>query len=368
MSEIYNQDPNANLREAVFLGNEQNTAAINNFANTATQLTDRYNTLSGGMAKGANQDMSNAYGGYQDRSRNLLNAYGTADQDMLSRYKGNAYAGLDSGFQDANNSLNASLAQRGLSGSGVQGQALGDLAQMRMRAGAEAGTRAHGDAIGASDARRSTQLSGEGNLYGAQQNMLLGNYGRSAGVLGQQYGTTMGVQGQNLQNQLNDSQQRQANLMGYAQLGRGMSGMANNYLAQSGTGYGNIGSVAGQTALGLGSNATAYNTGMNNAQAGFNDSSSGVKGGLTGMAGELGGAYLSSDERLKENIEAIDWISDGIMLYKWDWNDEAKDLVGNQPAIGVIAQEVQEVMPEAVKEDPNSGYLTVNYSMVFKGA
>lgn len=247
---VYNSDPNANLREAVFAGNEQNANAINQYGQMANLLT-----------MNMNNQMSNAYGGYNERARELLGAMGTADPMTLARYKGIAYGGLDQGYQEATDRLQAQLGQRGLANSGVGGLALRDMAQNRMRAGAEAGTKAYNQAITASDATRGTQLTGEGNLYNANMQNLLGNYGR-----------TLGVQGQNLQNILNQSQQRIANLTGYAQLGRGMSGMANNYLAQAGAGYGNIGGMAGQTALGLGSNAVNYNSGMNYAQSKFNDS------------------------------------------------------------------------------------------------
>jgi len=359
----YNSDPNSNLREAVFQGNEQNTLALNQFAGTANQLTNQYNNRSGNLAKGANQDMSNAYGQYADKARGLLGAMGTADQDMHARHKANAYAGLDSGFANAGNDLQASLAQRGLSGSGIFARSMGDLSQDRMRAGSETGVRAYGDAINASDARRNAQLSGEGNLYGAQQNTLLGNYGRSSGILGQQYGTNMAVQGQNLQNTLNNTQQRQANLMGYAQLGRGMSGMAANYLGQAGTGYGAIGGQAGQTAIGLGSNAVSYNTGMNSAQS-KNNSTNSAKG--ADMFGTAAGMAFS-DRELKEQLIPIMDIAEGITLYRWIWSDDALPLVGNAPSVGVVAQEIQKVMPEAVHLDEESGYLQVNYSMIFKG-
>jgi len=371
----YNPDPNANLREAVFLGNEQNTAAINNFAGLANTLTNQYNQGTAGLNTQMNTQMGDAYSGYSDRSRNLLNAMGTADQDVWARQKANAYAGLDSGFSNASNDLQSQLASRGLSNSGIGARAMGDLAQSRMRAGTQVGVDAHNQAIGLSDMRRNTQLSGEGNLYGAQLNNLSGAYGRNMGQLGQQYGTNMAVQGQNLQNTLNNTQQRQANLMGYNQLGRGMSGMANNYLAQAGTGYGSIGRTAGQTALGLGQNAVAYNTGMNNAQTGFSGLGADMLGSAVGMgagagkgAGTTAGTMaMFSDKRLKKDLIPIANISDGITLYRWTWTDEAKLLVGDAPNIGVIAQEVQKVMPEAISMDDRTGYLQVNYSMVFKG-
>jgi hypothetical protein len=71
----------------------------------------------------------------------------------------------------------------------------------------------------------------------------------------------------------------------------------------------------------------------------------------------------SSDIRLKENIQHIGKSDKGINLYTWDWNEEGKRIAGNQPTIGVLAQELREVMPEAVTEGPD-GYLRVNYLKV----
>ena len=81
-------------------------------------------------------------------------------------------------------------------------------------------------------------------------------------------------------------------------------------------------------------------------------------------------AFYSSDARLKDNITII---SNPITKLKnlngvmFDWNDnaprwtkEAKWNGGSTHDIGVIAQEVQEILPEAVKTRKN-GYLSVDY-------
>jgi len=393
--EVYNRDPNANLLEATILGNEMNTAALGQYGGLANQLTNQYNQNTGGLIgttndlmnqslgmysqglgnaygdyanqmqgstgrygqglqgalgqygqslQGAydkyNQGLSGAFGGYDQRSRNLLGKMGTTDKDTHARYKGQHYAGLDTGFGEASDDLQSSLARRGMSSSGVGAKAMGDLSQDRMRAGAQAGVSAHEGAINRSDITRGQQLAGEdrlygaetsnlgnlfgagvgnanslfgntaqslgstygaesgmntglygartgniGNIYGAQQGNIMGNYGRNVGQLGQQYSTGMAVGGQNLQNEINNNQQRIANLMGYAQLGRGMSGQAANYLGQAGTGYGNIGQMAGSTALGLGQNQNAYNSTMQRANTASNAKGGEMLGGGLGMLG-----------------------------------------------------------------------------------
>ena len=80
-----------------------------------------------------------------------------------------------------------------------------------------------------------------------------------------------------------------------------------------------------------------------------------------GFFGDLAGAaatyWATSDVRLKKNINHVDTLPNGIKLYTWEWIDPRM----TDPTYGVIAQEVAEVIPEAVSEH-FSGYLVVNYS------
>jgi hypothetical protein len=75
-------------------------------------------------------------------------------------------------------------------------------------------------------------------------------------------------------------------------------------------------------------------------------------------------AYNSSDVRLKDNIQVIkgslDKI-DGIRGVEFDWNDKSPGWAQERGHdVGVIAQEVQKVVPEIVVER-KSGYLGVDY-------
>jgi hypothetical protein len=75
-------------------------------------------------------------------------------------------------------------------------------------------------------------------------------------------------------------------------------------------------------------------------------------------------AFLySSDARLKANIEPIDgalWKVRQLTGVSFDWN--ALSARSGKHDIGVIAQDVQEVAPEAVVEDPETGLLAVDYA------
>ena len=78
-------------------------------------------------------------------------------------------------------------------------------------------------------------------------------------------------------------------------------------------------------------------------------------------------AYNSSDVRLKDNIEVIkgslDKI-DGIRGVEFDWNEKSPGWAKERGHdVGVIAQEVQKVVPEIVVERKN-GYLGVDYKRI----
>lgn len=84
---------------------------------------------------------------------------------------------------------------------------------------------------------------------------------------------------------------------------------------------------------------------------------SGLFGGLFGLAGDIGSSFIQrSDIRLKENIEHYGKLPNGLKLYKYNYVND------NEPQIGVMAQEVEQVIPEAVIEI--DGFKAVNYGMV----
>lgn len=72
-------------------------------------------------------------------------------------------------------------------------------------------------------------------------------------------------------------------------------------------------------------------------------------------------AYYSSDERLKDNIvnipNALDKL-DKLNGYMFDWNDKQDVYEGRD--VGVLAQEVEKVLPELVTTRDN-GYKAVKY-------
>lgn len=75
------------------------------------------------------------------------------------------------------------------------------------------------------------------------------------------------------------------------------------------------------------------------------------------------GFGVGSDLSIKENICKIGTLVNGLNLYKYEYKQPYKDVWGHGEQIGVIAQEVEKLIPEAVGIHAD-GYKVVNYSMV----
>jgi hypothetical protein len=71
----------------------------------------------------------------------------------------------------------------------------------------------------------------------------------------------------------------------------------------------------------------------------------------------------SSDIRAKENIKSVGLLPNGLPVYEFEYKIQFKDKAGHGRYRGVMAHEVEKIMPEAVNVDTN-GYKLVNYSML----
>ena len=85
----------------------------------------------------------------------------------------------------------------------------------------------------------------------------------------------------------------------------------------------------------------------------------------TGSRNGDGGQNMmaASDRRIKENIVRVGGHPLGIGLYLFDYKPEYRDAWGHGRQFGVMADEVETVMPEAVSVHPD-GYKMVNYAML----
>jgi hypothetical protein len=112
----------------------------------------------------------------------------------------------------------------------------------------------------------------------------------------------------------------------------------------------------------LGAAGMQYNAAMGDfnakqaAQANFN-------AGLMGLGGA--GIMKYSDPRTKENVKPIGVMDNGLTLYSFEYKDEFKDheYAGHGVHVGVMAQEVEQVFPYAVKT-LDDGYKVVDYGLI----
>ena len=79
--------------------------------------------------------------------------------------------------------------------------------------------------------------------------------------------------------------------------------------------------------------------------------------------GDAGPGMMPSDRRVKENIVRIDTHPLGFSLYLFDYKPEYQKRCGYGRQFGVMADEVEMVVPEAVSIHPD-GYMMVNYALL----
>jgi hypothetical protein len=84
-----------------------------------------------------------------------------------------------------------------------------------------------------------------------------------------------------------------------------------------------------------------------------------------GLYSLAGAGIAKSDIRTKENIKAIGVMPNGLTLYSFEYKDEFKQdkYAGEGVHVGVMAQEVEQVFPYAVKT-LDDGYKVVDYGLL----
>ena len=131
----------------------------------------------------------------------------------------------------------------------------------------------------------------------------------------------------------------------------------------------NSGNIASNSASAWGAfqsasaySASAYTTYAQLAVANTFTANQIVSGSITATGDVV--AYSTSDKRHKNTIILIsDALSKVTKLngVTWEWNDDVDAATKETPKTGLIAQEVQEVLPEVVKER-GDGFLALDYS------
>lgn len=116
--------------------------------------------------------------------------------------------------------------------------------------------------------------------------------------------------------------------------------------------------TAGADLLGAAGMTGQANIANANAENAYNAS---MMQGLMNMGGA--GITKYSDIRSKENIKPIGVMNNGLTVYEFEYKSEFKERAGHGKHIGVMAQEVEKVMPHAVIT-LDDGYKMVNYGLL----
>lgn len=152
-----------------------------------------------------------------------------------------------------------------------------------------------------------------------------------------------------IQEQATGTQAYQQDLANYIERLRAQAALGQ----QSASALGGVGAASGQ---GIGAAIQGQGDAAANALLSGAQAQQGVASGAGQIAGSLFAMF--SDSALKDNVRKIGNYGD-LGVYRWDWNDKAKELGLEGSSIGHIAQEVEKKYPELVID--MGGYRGVIY-------
>lgn len=196
------------------------------------------------------------------------------------------------------------------------------------------------------------------NVYGAAQNQA---YLQGLQGAGQAYQQGLGTRQQQI-SEAQTLQQNPINILNAVRTGATLSAAQMPQVGASSPGQ--MATTAGPDLLGATSALGNYQQGVYNAQQA---AQAGMLGGLgqLGMAGL--GAYklgMFSDPNMKENVIKVGKLDNGLNLYKFEYKKKYKDMAGHGSFVGVMADEVEKIMPEAIMQH-ESGLKMVDYGVIY---
>lgn len=340
----------------------QINSAYGQQARNLTRMGGDPNRIAAMAAQIANSQALARVGGVNQLSRQ----YGEMNQNTMQQYGGQA-AALRQGYGQQRYSQDMGLGQQqyaqdmGLGQQrysqdmGIGQQQIVNRAQMGQQIAAMNqmyGQQSNAQRAAAREASRATEAGRYGQGIALRSGAA--NFGRNMpNTAGQAYGLAM--QGGNAA--VANANTGFMSGLPYAQFQAGGTG---SQLAAAG--------LQQQGALGMGGLMNQqYNSQMNayNAQ---NAAQGAGLAGLGSLAGQLGAAAIKnpaiftlSDRRVKKDIRLIGQRGDGLNLYVFTYKHPYDAVYGTQPQMGVMADEVLEVYPDAVSTDAH-GFMQVDYS------
>ncbi len=163
--------------------------------------------------------------------------------------------------------------------------------------------------------------------------------------------------------------------MGYIQFGSSFDTTNARMISFGEVGVGDYMGITGDGKVGIGTESPGYKLDVaGDAKISSGSLGVGVNPNATDGRGDFSNdvvAYSTSDKRLKENIKPLDSALDKVLKIsgvEFDWKElteeEKKTIHGNEGHdVGVIAQEIEEVLPEVVTTR-ESGYKAVKYEKI----
>lgn len=314
------------------------------------QGSDAWNRAVEGLGRQRTFDYNNAFNNSFDKGLAANNQL--FGQDLASsNFANSAQAqGFSQGMQNAqlNNSaagqLNAQRLAQMMAGNAAQGQQFGQNLSA-------------GQFANAAQQQNYSQAMNNAAFNNNNQSTMfsqgLANAGLNNQASGQAFGQSSSARAQALQ-ELLQQQQNPINILNALRSGSQVSAPT----------FGNTpqGNVANTDI------ASMYNNQYQGQLAQYNSQQASNNSGLGSLVG-LGGAALMSpagtfaplmamfsDRRLKKNVRRVGTHALGIGLYTYDY-------LWGEPGAGVMADELEQVMPEAVSVHP-SGFKMVNYGML----
>jgi hypothetical protein len=339
----------------------QRVAGLNNFqtgsANNLGGFAGQFTPAAQGAAAGLGFSNIGAGANFGSNAQGIFNQFsGDPTQQILGaagQYANNPY--VDGLINASSRDVVRNLYENDLTGAGLRATGTGNTNSTR--AGVESAILQRGAAD---------------RLADMSSNIRSQFFGQGLGMAQNQYN-------QNLSNMLQANQ----GLMQAGQFGMDALGGAQNF-ANTGFNQGQAagGVFQGQNQAELDASRSQFDEGLQNRLAvlanlqgntqsgqGFK-SVAGVTPGATSpsAASQIGtlamaGAKLFSDIRMKENITKVGKYPSGLPIYKFEYKPEFKDVAGHGAFFGVMAQEAEELFPEAVLVADN-GYKMVDYSKV----
>lgn len=296
----------------------------------------------GGFAEGGQEAMTginSALGTFNSQigqAQSYLDPYASGQMRDNNPYLNSA---IENAMSEAAASANRQFSGAGRYGSGAHSGALGS----------QLGNIATNARMNAYNTDTQNQLSAIGQMGNFANSGLAGNvsgYGAMAGLGQQAYGNTMaGLQALPTLNQAQNADAQTQMSIG----GQRMDYNQAQIDAQNQDPWTKAGNLA-QIAGAIGSLGGTSQTVSKESTGGVGGVVGGVLGGLGGLANvgkSLGGfssLFALSDARAKENIKPVGLLNNGLNVYSYNYIGDKR------PQIGLMAQEVEKVKPDAVIE------------------